>query len=50
MRLALAIAPGMVAYLPLGHRPGLLDAPQSAGGLSLDGDPRLKPLLEDPGV
>jgi DNA polymerase I len=50
--LALAIAPGMAAYLPLGHRPaGLLDAAEGAGGLSLDeAIPRLKPLLEDPGT
>ena len=48
--LALAIAPGLAAYLPLGHRAaGLLDAP--AGGLSLDiAIARLKPLFEDPGV
>jgi DNA polymerase-1 len=50
--LALALMPGMAAYLPLGHRSaGLLDAAEGAGGLSLEvviG--RLKPLLEDPGV
>jgi DNA polymerase I len=62
--LALAIAPGLAAYLPLGHRPGgLLDAvssppPQAGEGqgegsetLSLDAAiARLKPLLENPGV
>ena len=54
--LALAIAPGMAAYLPLGHRApialgGLLDAAESAGKLSLDqAIARLKPLFEDPGV
>jgi DNA polymerase-1 len=50
--LALAIGPGMAAYLPLGHCPGgLLDAAESAGKLSLDeAIVRLKPLLEDPGV
>jgi DNA polymerase-1 len=48
--LALAIAPGLAAYVPLGHRgSGLLDAPP--GTLSLDQAlPRLKPLLEDAGV
>src|SRR5205823_7090977 len=46
--LALALLPGMAAYLPLGHRPtGLLDP--AAGGLSLDeAIARLKPLLENP--
>ena len=54
--LALAIAPGLAAYVPLGHRAptdlgGLLNAPASAGGLTLDAAiTRLKPLLEDPGV
>ncbi|HEX5455531.1 MAG TPA: DNA polymerase I [Stellaceae bacterium] len=49
--LALALAPGLAAYLPLGHRPaGLLDGAESAG-LPLDAViARLKPLLEDPGV
>jgi len=48
--LALAIAPGLAAYLPLGHRSaGLLDAP--AGGLPFDvAIARLKPLFEDHGV
>jgi len=54
--LALAIAPGMAAYLPLGHRApmalgGLLDAAESAGKLTLEeAIARLKPLFEDPGV
>src|SRR5439155_1592951 len=50
--MALALMPGMAAYLPLGHRPaGLLEAAQGAGGLSLDeAIARLKPLLENPGV
>ncbi len=50
--LALALAPGLAAYLPLGHRPaGLLDAAESGGGLSLaDAIARLKPLLENPGI
>jgi DNA polymerase-1 len=50
--LALALAPGLAAYLPLGHRPGdLLDAGDNAGKLSLDDAVgRLKPLLEDPGI
>jgi DNA polymerase-1 len=48
--LALAISPGLAAYVPLGHRnTGLLDAP--AGALSReDALARLKPLFEDPGV
>jgi DNA polymerase-1 len=48
--LALALAPGLAAYLPLGHRnSGLLDAP--VGGLSLDAAlARLKPLFENPAV
>ncbi len=48
--LALGVAPGLAAYLPLGHRgPGLLDGP--TGTLSLDDAiARLKPLFEDPGV
>jgi len=47
--LALAVAPGLAAYVPLGHRPAeLFDA---GGGLSRDDAvARLKPLLEDPGV
>jgi DNA polymerase I len=50
--LAFAIAPGLAAYLPLGHRTGgLLDAGARDGALSRDGAiARLKPLLEDPGV
>ncbi len=50
--LALALMPGMAAYLPLGHRPaGLLDAAAAVGGLSLDAAiARLKPLFENPGV
>ena len=54
--LALAIAPGLAAYLPLGHRPkeftaGLLDAGARDGAPPLDtAIARLKPLLEDPGV
>jgi DNA polymerase-1 len=49
--LAMAIAPGLAAYLPLGHRQaGLLEA-ADAGGLSLDAAvARLKPLFEDPGI
>src|SRR5436305_5186077 len=47
--LALAVAPGLAIYVPLGHRPAeLFDA---AGGLPRDaGVARLKPLLEHPGV
>ena len=50
--LALALAPGMAAYLPLGHAPAdLLAAPDNPGRLSLDAAiARLKPLLENPGV
>jgi DNA polymerase-1 len=50
--LALALVPGLVAYLPLGHRTaGLFEPAPSEGGLSLDeAIARLKPLLEDPGV
>ena len=50
--LALALAPGMAAYLPLGHAPAdLLAAPDSPGKLSLDAAiARLKPLFENPGV
>src|SRR4051794_17344158 len=47
--LALALAPGLAIYVPLGHRPTeLFDA---GGGLARDDAvARLKPLLEDPGV
>jgi DNA polymerase-1 len=50
--LALALAPGLAAYLPLGHRsPDLLDAAPATGDLTLDQAlARLKPLLEDPSV
>jgi DNA polymerase I len=48
--LALAIAPGMAAYVPLAHRAaGVLEAP--AGTLSRAAAlARLKPLFEDPGT
>jgi DNA polymerase-1 len=47
--LALAVAPGLAIYVPLGHRPAeLFDA---AGGLSREAAvARLKPLLEHPGI
>jgi len=54
--LALAVAPGLAAYVPLGHRaPGkvgdLLDAPPEAGSLTReDAIARLKPLFENPAV
>src|SRR5437764_6685258 len=54
--LALAVAPGLAAYVPLGHRaPGkvgdLLDAPPEAGSLTReDAIERLKPLFENPAV
>ena len=47
--LALAVAPGLAIYVPLGHRPAELF--DGAGGLSRDDAvARLKPLLENPGV
>ena len=48
--LAMAIGPGLAAYVPLGHRSGeLLDA--AAGNLTREAAlARLKPLFEDPGV
>jgi DNA polymerase-1 len=50
--LAVALAPGLAAYLPLGHRPpDLLDMAPTTGDLTLDAAvARLKPLLENPGV
>jgi DNA polymerase-1 len=54
--LAMAIAPGLAAYLPLRHRApmalgGLLDAAPGADKLTLDqAIGRLKPLFENPGV
>jgi DNA polymerase I len=50
--LALALAPGMAAYLPLGHSPAdLLATPDNPDRLSIDAAvARLKPLLENPGV
>jgi DNA polymerase I len=49
--IALALAPGLAAYVPVGHRVlGSLDL-DGAGELSLEGAiERLRPLLEDPGV
>jgi DNA polymerase-1 len=49
--IALALAPGLAAYVPLGHRAaGTLDLGGS-GELSLPAAiDRLRPLLEDPGV
>src|SRR6185437_1167918 len=47
--LALAVAPSLAIYVPLGHRPAELF--DGAGGLSReDAVARLKPLLENPGV
>jgi DNA polymerase-1 len=47
--LALAVAPGLAIYVPLGHRPAELF--DGAGGLSREAAvARLKPLLEHPGV
>ncbi|HEY2541339.1 MAG TPA: DNA polymerase I, partial [Stellaceae bacterium] len=49
--IALALAPGEAAYVPLGHRPaGELDLAQPSG-VPLDTViAKLRPLLEDPGV
>jgi DNA polymerase I len=49
--MALAVAPGLAAYVPLGHRtPGALDL-GPVGKLSLEAAiDRLRPLLGDPGV
>ncbi|HEV8032799.1 MAG TPA: DNA polymerase I, partial [Stellaceae bacterium] len=49
---ALAVAPGLAAYAPLGHRAaGLLDAPAQPGSLTLDDAlARLRPLFENPAV
>jgi DNA polymerase-1 len=49
--IALALAPGLAAYVPLGHRAtGTLDL-DGTGELSLPAAiDRLRPLLEDPGV
>jgi len=54
--LAMAAAPGLAAYVPLGHRApgefgGLLDAPPEPGSLTReDAVARLKPLFENPAV
>jgi DNA polymerase I len=50
--LALAITPGLAAYVPLAHRAaGLLEAPASNSAFSREEAlARLKPLLEDPGT
>ena len=51
--IALALAPGLAAYVPLGHAAaGTLDLGAGAGELSLPeaAIERLRPLLEDPGV
>jgi DNA polymerase I len=49
--IALALAPGLAAYVPIGHRaPGGLDLVRP-GELTLEiAIDRLRPLLEDPGV
>jgi DNA polymerase-1 len=49
--IALALAPGLAAYIPVGHRvSGSLDL-DGPGELSLEAAiERLRPLLEDPGV
>jgi DNA polymerase-1 len=50
--LALAVAPGLAAYVPLGHRQaGLLDVSAAPGSLTRDDAiARLKPLFENPAV
>jgi DNA polymerase I len=50
--LALTIAPGLAAYIPLAHRAaGLLEAPASNSGFTREEAlARLQPLLEDPGT
>jgi DNA polymerase I len=49
--LSLALAPGMAAYVPLGHRPADLLEAEGAAGLTFDAAiARMKPLLENPGV
>src|SRR5206468_13083930 len=50
--LALALAPGLAAYVPLAHRAsGLLDAAPGSNALSREAAlARLKPLLEDRGI
>ena len=49
--IALALAPGMAAYIPLGHRTaGGLDLPEPVGipfDLAIE---KLRPLFEDPGI
>ena len=49
--IALALMPGMAAYIPLGHRPsGELDL-GAASGVPLDvAIEKLRPLLQDPGI
>jgi DNA polymerase-1 len=49
--IALALMPGMAAYIPLGHRPsGELDL-AAASGVPLDVTiEKLRPLLQDPGI
>src|SRR5215469_4204745 len=48
--IALALAPGLAAYIPLGHRAAGLDL-DGAGELSLEvAIGKLRPLLEEPGV
>jgi DNA polymerase I len=49
--IGLALAPGLAAYVPLGHRAaGTLDLEGGAGLSSEAIIERLRPLLEDPGV
>src|SRR6516162_3532079 len=49
--IALALSPGLAAYVPLAHRPGAELTLTAPPGLALDvAIDRLRPLLEDPGV
>ncbi|MGC2521984.1 MAG: DNA polymerase I [Stellaceae bacterium] len=49
--IALALAPGMAAYVPLGHRAAGELALTDAAGIPFDtAIEKLRPLLEDPGV
>ena len=49
--IALALSPGLAAYVPLAHRPGAELTLTAPPGLALEvAIDRLRPLLEDPGV
>ena len=48
--IALAVAPGLAAYIPLAHRPALTELGKGGGLSPAEALARLKPLLEAPGV